>query len=484
MTGQVRATASERRRFGRFLMVGAAGLLVALAGAVIVAERVKIMPRALGPYIEQRSSGHNPAIEAFGGFASRTLLALDRGAPTMAPVPALTLGAQAQAAGTDSPAGVQVSSPADLRAALAKAQPGDVITLLPGRYPLSGGSLEASRPGRADAPITVRAAQPGSVQLDFNLTEGFHVSAPYWRFENLTIRGACKDDSNCEHAFHVSGAASHFAAVNNTISDFNAQFKVNGADGHFPDDGLIEANTLFDSHARHTSNPVTPIDLVAASGWLIRNNLIRDFVKADGDRISYGAFAKGTGAGNRFERNLVWCEQSLVGQPGQRVGLSLGGGATGQAYCRDRKCITEQDRGVIRANLILACSDVGIYLNSAADSRIEDNTLIDTAGIDVRFASSSAWLNGNLVDGPIRSRDGGLLHLGDNRTAAVWESFIGLHPVRRLFGDAAAGDFHWSGEAPRREGSASAPSLCGAARQQTPAYGAFDSFAACLPRSP
>lgn len=476
---------AAQRSVVRWLLSGVAGLLAVLAGLAVMAEHLKVMPRALAPYIERRSSGHNPAIEAFGSFASRALLQLDRGTPPPSAVPAapaLKLGAQPQPVGNDGQGAVVVASATDLRAALARAEPGDVITLLPGVYQFSGGSLDASRPGRADAPITVRAAQPGSVRLEFNFTEGFHVSAPYWRFENLTIRGLCKDDSNCEHAFHVSGAASHFAAINNTIADFNAHFKINGADGHFPDDGVIEANTLFDSHPRRTANPVTPIDLVAASRWLIRANVIRDFIKGDGDRISYGAFAKGAGAGTRFERNLVWCEQNLAGQAGQRVGLSLGGGATGPAYCRDRKCITEQEHGVIRANLILACSDVGIYLNSAADSRIDDNTLIDTAGIDVRFASSTAWLNGNLVDGPIRSRDGGLLHLGDNRSSAVWKSFIGVHPVRALFADTTAGDLRWRGEPPLRDaGAAATDDLCGAARRRPPAYGAFDSFDACLP---
>jgi hypothetical protein len=175
----------------------------------------------------------------------------------------------------------------------------------------------------------------------------------------------------------------------------------------------------------------------------------------------------------------VWCEQSLANQPGERVGLSLGGGATGAAYCRDGRCITEQAGGIVRANLILACSDVGLYLNSAASSRIEDNTLLDTAGIDVRFASSSATLDGNLVDGPIRSRDGGLLHLGDNRSAPVWQSFAGWHPVRKLFMDAAGADLRWRDAAPARARDAAGVDVCGGERRRR-AYGAFDDFTACL----
>ncbi|MDY0974389.1 right-handed parallel beta-helix repeat-containing protein [Massilia sp. CFBP9012] len=461
-----------------------------VAAGLFAAERAGVMPRTLAPYIEKRSSGHNAVIVGAGQFASRSLLALDRGAsggvaaPDLAPdLAALTLGAQPQAAGAPGLDAGLVRDVAGLRAAMAAATPGTTITLAPGSYPIEHRALEASRPGSAQAPVVVRAAQPGTVTLRSNVPVAIRVNTPHWRFENLTIDGACAAHDDCEHAFQVTGAASHFAAVNNTLQGFNAHFKINGAGGRFPDQGLIEANTLSNPAPRATRKPVTPIDLVAASDWTVRGNIIRDFIKAGGDGISYGAFAKGGGSGNLFERNLVWCEAALAGQPGQRVGLSLGGGGTGKPYCRDGRCIMEQERSVLRANLIVGCSDVGIYLNSAADTRIEDNTLVDTAGIDVRFATSSAHIDGNLVDGPIRSRDGGLLHLGDNRDAALWRSYAGLHPVRSLFAAPAGADFLWHGEAPAR----STPrqdgvDLCGAARSQAKAYGAFEDFGACRRR--
>ena len=459
-----------------------------LTAALIVVERVGVTPRALAPYVEKRSSGHNPAIVGAGQYASRTLVALDRGEvrPVLqAELHALTLGAQQVAVGSS---GGEAAQPVDvmdvdgLRAAMKKAAPGTVITLAPGAYRIGGRALDANRAGSAEAPIVVRAAQPGSVTLIATVLMAVKVSAPYWRFENLTIKGACRRDDDCEHAFQVVGAASHFAALNNTISGFNAHFKINGSKGRFPDHGLIESNTLFNPAPRATRQPVTPIDLVAASDWTIRSNIIRDFIKLHGNRVSYGAFAKGGGSGNVFERNLIWCERELTGQPGQRVGLSLGGGGTGRSSCRDGRCITEQDGAVLRANLIVGCSDVGIYLNSAAGSRLEDNTVLETGGIDVRYPTSSAWLDGNLIDGRIRARDGALLRLGDNRDAGLWRSFVGHHPVRALFAAPTRGAFGWAGDAPQRA-SGPAPEaredLCGAARGATRIYGAFEDFTAC-----
>jgi hypothetical protein len=262
--------------------------------------------------------------------------------------------------------------------------------------------------------------------------------------------------------------------------DFNAHFKVNGAGGAFPDDGLIEGNTIANASVRATASPVTPVDIVAASGWTIRANLIADFIKGGGDRISYGAFAKGAGARTTFERNVVICEQQLRGDPGARVGLSFGGGGTGKRFCRDGRCITEQEEGVIRDNLVASCSDAGIYANSAARTWISHNTLLDTAGIDLRFPETSAQVEGNLVDGPIRSRNGARLRLADNDSTPAPFLYGGYHPVRRMFADAAAFDLAWRAAPQRRERKDGLPDLCGKPRPAQARYGAFEDFNACL----
>jgi hypothetical protein len=330
----------------------------------------------------------------------------------------------------------------------------------------------------------VRAERPGTVVLELDSSEGFVIAAPYWTFENLEIRGACAQAASCEHAFHVVGQGAHFVARNNTLVDFNAHVKINGDRSGFPDGGLIEGNTLTNTTARRTHRPVTPIDLVAARGWTIRGNLVTDFVKAEGDRISYGIFAKGAAAGTVFERNVVLCEHKLQGFPGQRVGLSFGGGGTGKEYCRDRKCITEHDGGTMRANLVAACSDAGIYVNSGAGTRLADNTLLDTAGVQVRYPESSVELDGNVIDGAVTSRDGGIVRLGDNRAGSIAALYAGLHPQRGLYAAPAVLDLRWDGEPPRRGNAAPSIDLCGARRPASPTYGAFEDFAACLAPSP
>ena len=459
------------------------GVLAAVGTALVLQER-GVAPRALAPYIEKRSSGHNAVIEGTGRWSAATLMRLDRGEPAAATPLIAGLGARAKAVPAPEAGTARLVSTSDeARRAIAAAEAGDIITFLPGVYRFDRTSLAATRPGTELAAITVRAGVPGSVTLEFDLSEGFVVSAPHWHFENLTIRGVCRTHAACEHAFHVVGAAVDFRARNNTIVDFNAHFKINGSGGRFPDQGRIEDNTLRNDSVRDTVNPVTPIDLVAASHWRIRRNAISDFVKGSGDRISYGGFAKGAGSDNIFEQNLVLCEARLRGLPGQRVGLSLGGGGSGKEYCRDKRCIVEQEQSEIRANLIASCSDDGIYLNNAASSKITHNTLIDTGGIDVRFPASSADAEGNLVDGDIRARNGGELRLVDNRSTSIALLYAGYHPVRQLFMNAGLFDFAWNGEPPKRtRGAAFVPDLCGAVRGTTLAYGAFDDIAACRDR--
>lgn len=456
--------------------------LAAAAGGLLYLQGEGITPRALAPYVEKRAAGHNEIITGTGNWVGTALRALDRGDPVPYELPALTIGAQptpAPAHQATADALKPVRSVPEAQRAFAQAVAGDIISFAPGVYRINS-PLVASRPGVAGVPIVVRAERPGSVVLEVASAEGIVVAGPHWTFENLELRGACLEAGSCQHAFHVVGKGAHFVARNNRIVDFNAHFKINGDANGFPDHGLIEANTLTNTAPRRTHSPVTPIDLVAASDWTVRANLITDFIKTDGDRISYGAFAKGAAARTLFERNVVLCEQRLQGLPGQRVGLSFGGGGTGRPYCRDGRCITEHEAGTMRANLVAGCSDAGVYVNSAAGSRLLDNTLLDTAGVQVRFPESSAELDGNVIDGPVTSRNGGIVRLGDNRSSSVVAMYAGLHPQRGLFAAPDALDLRWDGEPPRRTARAQSSDLCGVQRPAAPAYGAFEDFAACL----
>jgi MYXO-CTERM domain-containing protein len=313
---------------------------------------------------------------------------------------------------------IQVSTAAELQTALStQVAAGDVVVLAPGTYAVDS-KISCTAAGTADAPITVRAKTPLGAVITSNTVELFKVSGAYWRFEDLDIKGVCADDSSCEHAFHVVGTAKGFVLRKNRLADFNAHLKVNAeGTGHpTPDGGLVEGNEIFDSHPRATSNPVTPLNIDNASSWTVRANLIYDFTKAGG--VSYGAFSKGGGKNPLFERNLVIC--SLHDQTAAtRIGLSFGGGGQSPdtcapAYDPNVPCDPEIQGGIMRNNVVVSCSDVGIYLNKAKDTKILHNTLIATTGVDFRYASSTGEAHGNVLTSKIRVRDGGSFTGDDN----------------------------------------------------------------------
>jgi len=98
---------------------------------------------------------------------------------------------------------INVSTLADLRAALMGASPGDVITVAPGVYAATdactvpGGYASAhfctNRPGTPEAPITLRGT--GAVLKGEGLRSRYGLylwQAPHWRITGITVRDASK----------------------------------------------------------------------------------------------------------------------------------------------------------------------------------------------------------------------------------------------------------------------------------------------------
>ena len=481
-----------RRTILACLALAIAGLAAGVAAGVYVITEVGRAPRIWAPYLERRAAEHDPLITGAAGLAARWLLAVDR-LPAHAHLPwPRFAGANRRLLAPRLPAEADpahlrvVSTTAGLAHAFATARPGDVIELMPGQYRVTGYGLHADRPGTARAPITVQALHLGDAVIESDTVQAINVSAPYWHFINLDIHGVCTDDTGCEHAFHIVGGAQHILLRNLRLVNFNAQIKINRQGGRFPDHGRIERVTLIDTHPRNTTNPVTPIDLDDASHWRITGSLIADFVKAN-DQAAYGGYAKGDGSDNVFRRNVVLCAWRLRGFPGVRVGLSFGGGGTVPKLRRDYgRTPFEQHASTMADNLIAFCSDAGIYLNRAADSRIVHNTLLDTAGIDARFPETSARIEDNIVDGPIHARHGALITaMQGNLFPPLLGLFVGYHPQRALFADPARLDLRWRHGPPALQPARPGHrDLCGTRRAALSPPGAFISFAACLKPAP
>lgn len=381
----------------RLILALATVLALATAGGALAMGQLleQHSPGELIRYLQRRLEGH-PTLQAVA------LPPLDWWQQQVERPVALqhwtTLGRGPRPAGPVPAGALEVASVAALRQALREANPGQVIQLLPGLYRIEA-TLRPGQAGRAGAPITLRGG-PG-VRLESTTTEAFKVEQPHWVFEHLELQGRCRQDHDCEHAFHVVGAALGTVIRDNRLLDFNAAIKVNGEQGRYPDGGQLHHNHIANAGPRMTERPVTPVDIVAASGWVVGDNLVANFSKSG---VSYGIFMKGGGQRGRIERNLVVCTPAGISQPGQRIGISLGGGSTGAESCRERPCLTEHRDGVVANNVVAHCNDAGLDVNRATGAELRHNTLINTAGILVRGDPSSAMVRANLFDGALRVR--------------------------------------------------------------------------------
>lgn len=108
---------------------------------------------------------------------------------------------------------VSVGNASEFKAALADAQPGDSILLRAGTY--DGGLFEASRSGRADAPITIRSDGTGPAILHGQLK----VSGSHMRVEGLKIDGQHTLDTA---TLWLEGNASNLEIVGNEITGSGA----------------------------------------------------------------------------------------------------------------------------------------------------------------------------------------------------------------------------------------------------------------------
>jgi len=381
---------------------------------------------------------------------------------------------------------VVVSDVVSLKKALSSAKPGQQIMLEPGVYAFER-TFEMRQAGTAAAPIRLTGRRMHQVQLLLK-GEGLLLLAPHWQFENLSFIGNCDTHDSCQHALHISGRASDVLIRNNSFRDFNSAIKVNGLNGNYPDRGLLVNNTIYNTSPRQTKGPATPVDIVAANDWVVRANFIYDIQKSAGDEVSYAGFIKGNASGGVFERNLVMCEANLKGGRYTALGLSFGGGGTGKPYSRDEQTDVESRGGVMRNNIIMHCpNDVGIYLNKAADTLLENNIVYNTVGVDVRYSASTAIFRNNVISGRINNREGGQ-HQAEHNYVVSRSFFTGRDQLKDEFRAPDVADFSWQGPypaepSPQPNADGQMKDFCGQLVQQ-PYLGAFAGVEFCRVNEP
>ncbi|MDP4219122.1 MAG: right-handed parallel beta-helix repeat-containing protein [Bacteroidota bacterium] len=322
---------------------------------------------------------------------------------------------------------VSVSSYPEIRDACQNALPGDTIIIAKGIYTIDGNNriMVTNRPGPVlvigesgdprDVTIKGLGMDTDAVEMIFNLD-----NSPRWKFEAITARDAYY------HAFKFDDSSTD-CVLHNVIMLDNGESGVKGTSNNithlFPDRLLVEHCVIGYSKQIGSLHPeVEGIDGVGVNDWIIRNNLFRNIQKGAFDHAAYAVFTKGNSDRTIIDRNRF--EDCFIG-------ASFGGGGTDPQFFRGGDQTYEHRNGIIKNNVIIRCSDAGIYINKGSNCKIFNNTLIQCElTIQLRYPESTGEVKNNLVllaaDNPnepiIRLRDGaGLLADLANRQAGAQE---------------------------------------------------------------
>ncbi|HET7312759.1 right-handed parallel beta-helix repeat-containing protein [Salinisphaera sp.] len=399
-------------RYTLFIGRAARCLSDPLERAVLEAAR---LPAAAKPDFMRTAGDKTGAVGAGTGSIESSLKRsgfMPHCPPVSRVVPLLALLLASGCAPAASSSHVTVSSLAGLQTAINNAHAGETIILEPGVYHQSRAiriqgkhdlTISGATQNYADTVIRGPGMDEPSLQVNVRLNNADDIT-----LENLTLR------DSYYHGVQINNDSDRFTADNvRTLDNGESGFKVTSptnASGPaaYSDRGTIE-NCWIGFTTTGQRSVVEGVDIVAGNGWHLLGNHFVNILSADGGP-AYAAFAKGNAHNPVFADNKV--ENSFIG-------LSFGGGGTGDVYFRNGDTRYETRGGVMRNNVIHDTDDAGIYLNKARGFLIQGNTVLrngpHTGAIESRFRQSSGMIRGNRVSGPIKMRDGGTAILRDNQ---------------------------------------------------------------------
>jgi MYXO-CTERM domain-containing protein len=276
---------------------------------------------------------------------------------------------------------VTVTTPADLAAAIAAAQAGDVITIADGGYTI-GATLSCAASSSGPA-IIVRAADPHQVVLTAagNVSDVFLVTGQGWQFNGIDVKNAGQS------AWHIKNAGAAVSISNATISDSAVDgifAECGGPDvqgmGHC-DQGTIDHVQITRSTPVSNANchDTAGIEIVGGQGWTLTHNRVTNLaVDPTLCTTDFGILLRGGATGATVTGNFV---------SGADVGIAAGSGTASSACqfrgatgtppsaCTVPSPACEDNRSQIANNVIIDSSSTEVLAFQACGTRIENDTL-------------------------------------------------------------------------------------------------------------
>ena len=369
-----------------------------------------------------------------------------------------------------------VSTPDEVRAALAQAGPGDIIRVAPGVYEFFS-PIELDSAGTPSEPIQLIASgNLGDVEFRINNNLGVSIEGQDYVIDGIWVRcqgGQCTG----ARGYSLWGSARRITIRGGRTTDFMQHIKGWIADGTLdaPQDITIASNEAYNTAGFGGRSNVYNLD--GGTRWRVVGNFVHDYGNSG---INYGIFLKGATTQSVIERNLVAGSFDRAAGNGAVVGISFGGGRMGVQWCAAGNqgaggCTCEDYDGIARNNIVMNTSDVALHVNSACGSKFLNNTVYNSATmlqIQSLEGVGDIEMRNNVLNGPLPSLNN-LVTSGNLPNA----------DFTNLYNDASALDFSAGPGAGAL--SANAPvtgvvtDYCGAARSNTPSRGAIEMPSTC-----
>lgn len=335
------------------------------------------------------------------------LLMMTAGLATVSATPAIAAGVCAPLASASGPV-VTVATTAELQEAVTNLVSGTTILIADGTYDLTntlnfrGVSDVAIRSASGDRDAVVLRGRGMSNTSYGNVP---HVMAVYDAKDVLIADLTMRDAYYHLIQIHGEHDADGVHLYNVHLIDAGEQFvkgSTAGAPGPYADDGIVECS-LIEYTDRARSDYTNGVDVLAGSGWIIRDNEFRNIRAPIGQLAGPAVLMWRNSIGTIVERNLfIECDRAIA------LGLS-----SPDSNSRDGNTTYDHQGGVIRNNMIYrdGPGDIGITVNYSRDVEILHNTVIlngtfPWGAIEYRFPSTSATISNNLTDAAVWQRDG------------------------------------------------------------------------------
>ncbi len=326
---------------------------------------------------------------------------------------------------------VVITNVSELDHALNNLETGTTLLLSPGDYQLNQTLYiqtdDITIRGDSDRCDQISLIGPGMEQANFgNVPHGIWTNATDLKVQNLTIRDVYY------HPIQFDPGAKTPALYNLRLLDAGEQF-IKGSSGGFGQ-GVNGGRVEYTIMAYTTSPPAIDhgggtgytngIDIHGGDGWVIRNNLFKNFHTPDGsDHLWNPAVLMWNGARNTLTENNAFID----------VDRAIAYGLT------NRSTGTDHFGGIIRNNMVYTTpglyspqrrsnSDGLIIVWDSPQTQVLHNSILSNQNqrlaIEMRFNTTDSQVMNNLSDAPISARNGATYDATGNINQASPALFI------------------------------------------------------------